>query len=321
MLISYFNFINPDSVSPLQQCVWNNRHICVNQKPVFYQHFLDCGVTLVSDLFDTNGAFVPFNTLTRRGLSSRYFLHWQGILSAIPLSWKHILRQGFERNNCTLKGFTICNDGFDLDINVMTSRCIYQNLVKRIFEPPTSQNKYTEEFEVNDNEWSNIYIMPFKSTYDVKIRIFQYKINLNCLMTNTRLHKMNLIDSNKCTFCNNHPENLRHLFWDCICVTKIWNDFKIWYKIHVNSDIELNYKNIIFGLDSDPIANLCLILIKRVIYNSRFKKQSPSFISFKYLIKFHYKLEKQIAINNNTMYKFMDKWNALETFCSENVSH
>ena len=320
MLISYFNFITPDSISPLRQCIWNNRHICVNQRPCFYQHFIDSGITLVSDLFDTDGTVFPFITLMRRGLPSKYNLQWQGIVSAIPLSWKLILRQGFQRHKCALQGFNICNDGVHTDISSMTSRCIYLSLVKKIFEPPTSQKKYNYELDVKDNEWSYIYTMPFKSTYDVKMRIFQYKINLNCLMTNTRLFKMNLIDSDICTFCNNHPENMKHLFWECICVNKIWKDFKTWFEGYINTNIDLNYRNIIFGFfDSGPLINLCLILIKKVIYNSRFKKRIPSLIPFKHMIKFQYKLEKKIAVNNGTLHKFMDKWNILEVFCSEDI--
>ncbi len=317
MLIAYFNFINPGERSPFQQCIWNNQYICINQKPVFYQHFLDCGLTVVSDLYYTDGTVIPFNVWVERGLSRKYYLQWRGMISAVPTFWKQTLKSGFDRDICILKGFTMYNNGIDIDMSTMTSRCIYRNLVTRTFNPPTSQAKFTEELDIDINEWSQIYISPFKSTFDVKTRIFQYKINLNCLMTNYRLHKMNLVETRMCTFCSNNVEKMRHLFWDCPCVTEIWDDFKLWYDTNFNTDIVLDYKSIIFGMNRDSITNLCLILVKKVIYYYRFKKQKPSFVFFKILIKFHYRLEKQIAMNNNTMYKFMDKWNCLETFCSE----
>ena len=79
------------------------------------------------------------------------------------------------------------------------------------------------------------------------------------------------------------------------------------YHRYFNIDIDLNYKLILFGIGSDPLLNLCLILMKRVIYNSKFKKQIPSFISFKCMVNFHYNLEKQIAMKCGTMYKFFKK--------------
>lgn len=319
MLISHITLTNPDSVSPLHQCIWNNRHVCINKKPCFYQYFFDSGIRLVSDFFETDGAVIPFETWIRRGLHTRYYLQWMGILSAIPNSWKLSFRQGFNREQCTLVGLLFLdNDGSKYDVRNMTSRCIYNVLVKRIFKPPTSENKFADEYHINNNEWNNIYLMPFKCTVDVRTRLFQYKINLNCLMTNSRLHKMKLVDNAMCTFCNNHIESLKHLFWDCTCVGKIWSDFKTWYDIMTDSDITLNYKNIIFCCISNTLMNLCLILMKKVIYSCRFSNQRPTLVMFKNQIIFHYKLEKQISLSNGTMHKFIHKWNYLQDFCTKN---
>jgi len=272
---------------------------------------------MVCDLFDTDGTIIPYDILVGRGLPRNLFLKWRGILSAIPSSWKHVFKQGYDRHDCNLNKFVINDNEIDVNsIKNMNSRCIYRILVKRIFIQPTSQIKYKNEFDIDDDEWNNIYLRPFNSCLEVKLRMFQYKINVNCLMTNKRLCKMNITDSDRCSFCNNHSEDMKHLFWDCNCVKSIWNDFDDWYHRYFNIDIDLNYKLILFGIGSDPLLNLCLILMKRVIYNSKFKKQTPSFISFKCMVNFHYNLEKQIAMKCGTMYKFFKKWKALETFCS-----
>ena len=76
--------------------------------------------------------------------------------------------------------------------------------------------------------------------------------------------------------------------------------------------LNLNYKLILFGDGTDLLYNLCLILMKRIIYTSKFKKQPPSFKYFEYLVKFHYNLEK-ITMKNS---KFCDKWKRLESFCT-----
>ncbi len=62
----------------------------------------------------------------------------------------------------------------------------------------------------------------------------------NFLMTN-RLHKMNLVDTRMCTFCSNNVKKMSHLFWECPCVTEIWDDFKLRYKTNLKTDIMLDY--------------------------------------------------------------------------------
>ena len=94
LLIFYTKFVKADTVSPLQQCLWNNRHIRINHKPCYYKSFLDCGIIMVCDLFDTDGTIIPYDILVGRGLPRNLFLKWRGILSAIPSSWKHIFKQG-----------------------------------------------------------------------------------------------------------------------------------------------------------------------------------------------------------------------------------
>jgi hypothetical protein len=312
MFKSYFDFINPDNVAYHQQCVWNNHHIRINHKSLYYKHFSIFGINLVSDLFYTNGNIIPFETWNQRGINNKYFMQWRVIIDAIPSTWKQTLRHGFVRKSCVTKGYILTHGDNEMNIIDMTSKIIYRKLVQRITESPTSQKRYKKELNVNDNEWSDIYLTPFKSSYDVRTRIFQYKINVNCLMTNSRLFKMNIVDSVNCSFCNMYPETLKHLFWDCIHAVEIWDDFKFWFDIKTNTSIDLDYKKILFSNGMDTLLNLCLILVKKVIYDSRFKDQISSIITFKYLIKCHYKLEKQIAIHNHTMYTFANKWNALE---------
>ena len=37
------------------QVIWNNSHILINGKSVFYQQFFDDGTVKIGDLFDNNG--------------------------------------------------------------------------------------------------------------------------------------------------------------------------------------------------------------------------------------------------------------------------
>ena len=45
-------------------------------------------------------------------------------------------------------------------------------------------------------------VLPFMCCRDVKMQIFQYKINMRCLMTNNRLYRMNIVNDNLCPCVN-----------------------------------------------------------------------------------------------------------------------
>ena len=95
MFNAYFDLVQPDKIDIASQCIWNNQHICIDKMPCFYKHLLDKGIKLVSDLFFCNGKIIHFKTWVNRGVQNKYFLHWRGIISAIPVVWKNILKEGF----------------------------------------------------------------------------------------------------------------------------------------------------------------------------------------------------------------------------------
>ena len=80
------------------------------------------------------------------------------------------------------------------------------------------------------DEWSGIYSLPLKACVQVRTRIVQYKINVNCLMTNSRLCKMRTISNDKCSFCETHPEIMRHMFYDCTSVKTFWTNAENWWE-------------------------------------------------------------------------------------------
>ena len=50
---------------------------------------------------------------------------------------------------------------------------------------------------IYDDEWKHIYTLPFVCSGEIKTQMFQYKINMKCLMTNSKLFKMNIVRDNK----------------------------------------------------------------------------------------------------------------------------
>ena len=130
----------------------------------------------------------------------------------------------------------------------MTTKIIYQSLIHRFQEPPTSQRKCQDVFVINDDEWTNIYTLPFVCSREIKAQMFQYKINMNCLMTNSRLFKMNIVRDNLCSICMNYEETMTHLFLECNNTKHICIHFQKWWKEIIGNEIILNHKPIVPGL-------------------------------------------------------------------------
>ena len=193
----------------------------------------------------------------------------------------------------------------------LSTKSCYNIWINRINEKPTSQIKYEVDFGIEDEDWEDIYTLPFKCCKDTKLQMFQYKINLNCCMTNNRLYKMKIVESSLCNLCHSYIETPKHLFCECEVSKSLWLDFAGWWENLMDQKFIMNPKVIMFGIEPDNpklLLNLCIIIIKRVIYLCRFRKLSPHMNHFKSILKTNFLAEKNTAVGNNTMHRFIEKW-------------
>ena len=96
------------------------------------------------------------------------------------------------------------------------------------------------------DEISHIYELPFKLTLDVKLSVFQYKINHNILYTKSTLFRDNIKDKDKCYLCSG-SQTLGHLFVDCDFSQVFWIDFTSWWSCKKNTQIKLQPRDILFA--------------------------------------------------------------------------
>ena len=108
-------------------------------------------------------------------------------------------------------------------------------------------------------------LIPYKCTIDVKLRWFQYRILNRVLTTNTLLYKINQRNNNLCTFCNEEPETIKHIFTEYKKVMPIWVQLQNWFLQKIGLSVTLNQNLILFGTDlkkSNHAVNLIIILTK-----------------------------------------------------------
>ena len=95
----------------------------------------------------------------------------------------------------------------------ISSKMLRNILTKQLFEKPTSEAKL-EMAGFTADQISHIYELPFKLTPDVRLSVFQFKINHNILYTKNRLFRDKITDNDKCYLCSG-SQTLRHLLVDC----------------------------------------------------------------------------------------------------------
>ena len=201
----------------------------------------------------------------------------------------------------------------------LKSKIVYKGFLSEVIARPVCEQLFSSTFDIQENDWSQIYILPFKCTIEVKMRVFQFKLSHNILYTNNRLYKMKLVESEMCTFCNSTLETPVHLFYDCDVASKLRQELvdNIGTKFKVKFE-DLSKKRIMFGFIKDwkgpnmMLLNHLLLMFKRYIYIQKCKNAKPclsglmSFISNTKYIELNIAKQKKIEGMHYT------KWSPVE---------
>ena len=95
-------------------------------------------------------------------------------------------------SNCLI---LIHNEGNN--IQDVTFREIYDDLVFKKRDKSRSCEKFSEQFEITENEWNYFFMLPHKSGVSNKVKELQYKILHSYVATNRLLYKMNIKPKSK----------------------------------------------------------------------------------------------------------------------------
>ena len=242
-------------------------------------------------------------------------------LSAFPQEWRKVLK--INKTSISSKTHDLIPTDFDLRIegrNInfqnLQSKSLYESFVFKIYSTPTAQKKYNEAFNTHTSQldWEKIYLLPFKTTLDTKLREFQYKILNRILYTNEMLFRFKKVDSPLCDFCENELETVEHLFFFCTKVRIFWDDLKAVLN-SLNISVDLEIKDVLFGiLDTSNInilVNYIVLESKYFIYHCKLNKGS---LSLRLLVdKFRetFQTERFVARKNDKLDFHDKKWKPL----------
>ena len=201
--------------SPLQ----HNSLIRIANSPVFYTEWLLKGVTIVKHLMDDSSNFLSLTAFQNKNDLSVRPLTFYRIISAIKfLHRQNAMNQSETNYECSLSTFLESEK---------SSRLLCKKLVSKKSEQPSNcHQKWFNEINLAPDQtinWKAAYQLSFQYTKSSKLIVFNFKFLHRRISTNSFLQKLGLVDSGKCTFCQNETEKLLHLFWECKKTQSFWN--------------------------------------------------------------------------------------------------
>ena len=111
---------------------------------------------------------------------------------------------------------------------------------------------FSVQYGIQEDEWSQMYLLPFHCTIEIKMRVFQFKILHNILYTNDKLFKMKQVETELCTVCQAAVETPVHIFCDCKNTEDLRQDFVDKFGFRLCATFEdLTKKRIMFGFIKD----------------------------------------------------------------------
>ncbi len=288
--------------------LWYNQNITINKRPVFYPEFYQLGMKHVKDLYDGNSKLISFSKWARRGLQSSHFMKWAGLISAVS---KFKGTQNIVQETQEAPSFVVTVNKVKHPVNKVNSKLVYEKLVELKYGEVVTIPKIVNFIDEPDEipvSWETVYKTAHRSM-DTGTRAFQFKFLHNILVNNYWLCKWKIRDDTVCDFCHEREEDIGHLYWDCVHVTRFWNSFKAYYGDKLNASVLT--KNLVFLGTQDILLCGIIFAAKRHIYQSKFKNVLPCFQSFVEKVKFMKQTEFHIAKTNNTVNLWIEKWERL----------
>ena len=288
----------------INQIIWNNQFIKINNVSVFYKNWYQNGVRYISCLLnDQKSGFLNMRSFQRKYQLKCNFLQYYGLLSAIPRTWKELLKSQNEEVSSSPP-----------PIEKLTCKIIYNLLIQHKNLPPPTAEKRLLMCGFDPAQRRKVYSLPFSVTKETKLSVFQFKIIHNILSTNSLLYKMKIVDSPDCPFCPDIKQTASHLFVHCPRAVSFWNDFIKSYsqQCKKHNATTLSENQILYGVleSSSPLQTLNhLILIgKYFLFICAKNNKIYQFADFADSVREKMDLEKYIAIRQNNLNKFNSKW-------------
>ena len=175
----------------------------------------------------------------------------------------------------------------------LNSRTLYRILVDRLVEESGSILKLKEKYNWNDTIISKLFLLPYRSTLDCRLRSFHYRVMNNILFLNRFIfYKLSLCDTPLCSFCKGEEETLDHFFFYCPITSNFWSS--IYKRLNFAAFANPSEGEIVYGfhnLNAGGIENVICLSGKYYLFRMRLRHQVPNITQFISFLKVLHQIE------------------------------
>ena len=178
---------------------------------------------------------------------------------------------------------------------------------------PTPQNLFENLFPNYAFDWKQIYLLPQIMAINSYQRNFQNKLLHNILYLNKKLYIFGKISSRLCSICHSKDETFAHLFCECVRVSQLWSQLRIFFSTDLDLPLLASQTTIFdFLAETDKcifkIRNYLLLVFEIYIHKS-WQKCSIDISRLTNEIRNRKKLEKNTATNDTKkLVIYKKKW-------------
>jgi hypothetical protein len=239
------------------------------------------------------------------------------MISSIPQKWKSLMKEDSNVNNYyVFADYRVILDGKEKKLIEITTKEVYNHLLKKLVKRATSENKWEDEVGLNydEEQWEHVYTYPYGLTRDVKILSFQYKITHRILACKKNLKIWNIALENLCDVCHNEIDGIEHHLVACPVLLQFWNNFFTWWKAVSEMSFPVDTYDIIFGIpnpnEDATICHMNYLILHAIyyIYVTKLKKNTPKIYEFIMEIKNSLNILQLNMENKGQQKKFGLKW-------------
>lgn len=124
-----------------------------------------------------------------------------------------------------------------------------------------------------EDEWTEIYLRPFKTTRETRLQSFQFRLTHRLITCNRLLHRYKIKQEDTCAHCDG-TDTLEHFFFQCPISRRFWQLVFQWIKSASGQDLSgLTLKEILLGVPSTyrqaTRTNTLLLISKYFIHRQR----------------------------------------------------
>ena len=297
----------------INSMLWDNIHICVDDKPVHYSNWIANNILTFSHIMDDDG-----NILNRAQIEHKYniivnWMDYNSLIHAIPRSWKQKVKG--QDVQCYLQT-DYCKMVFIQDIahNISTLRCkdFYWEFISLIDSVPCSELKWSEYFGLNVINWEDYYVIPYNVCRETFLQSFQYKIQHRYYPCNYTLSIWYVAHSSKCDICD-AVDNLEHFFFYCQTVRALWSMIIVWWRNIIGFSINISSFDVLFGIPNEngdksiDFMNLSILYGKYYIHMCKKNNSQIFFMDYIKYVKDRLEIEKMYC-QINQLDTFEKRW-------------